>query len=181
MGEKREALKNSPFRLCLGFLTYIVDRRPRPVCGSCPRSSDRTSPRRFLARTGQWGRTCLHLHCPTPLFYIHAFPCPNSLCASGHSRGVTESATFCSSLLSVRADLLMTKAHFYFLSLLRLEIFLSTLFFLSFFSLSLYIYIVLFSTTLSSPSFLSFSVSQEVLMFLTLSTFLRILIHRLSV
>lgn len=106
--------KNSPFQLCLGFLTYIVDRRPRPVCGSCPRSSDRTSPRRFLVRTGQWGRTCLHLHCPTPLFYIHAFPCPNSLCASGHSRGVTESATFCSSLLSVRSDLLVTKAHFYF-------------------------------------------------------------------
>lgn len=125
--------KNSPFRLCLGFLTYIVDRRPRPVCGSCPRSSDRTSPRRFLVRTGQWGRTCLHLHCPTPLFYIHAFPCPNSLCASGHSRGVTESATFCSSLLSVRPDLLVTKAHFYFPYSLAI-------FFLLFFKLAIFVH-----------------------------------------
>lgn len=126
----KNMVENSPFRLCLGFLTYIVDRRPRPVCGNCPRSSDRTSRRRFLVRTGQWGRTCLHLHCPTLLFYIHAFPCPNSLCASGHSRGVTESATFCSSLLSVTPDLLITKGHFYFLSLLRLP----TSFFSSFFS-----------------------------------------------
>lgn len=72
----------SPCQLCLGFLTYIVGRRPRLACGNCPRSSDRTSLRRFLARTGQWGRTCLHLHCPALLFYIHAFPCPiYCLCA----------------------------------------------------------------------------------------------------
>lgn len=58
------------------------------------------------------------------------------LCASGHSRGVTESATFCSSLLSVTPDLLMTKGYFYFLSLLRL----STFFFSSLFHLVTFIY-----------------------------------------
>lgn len=91
------------------------------------------------------------------------------LCASGHSRGVTESATFCSSLLSVTPDLLMTKGYFYFLSLLRL----STFFFFFTFSFSnfcnfLYIYSKVFITFLQISLhflFFSFSFSFHFLLF----------------